>query len=304
MLLLDLRNAWPSPLHISLQVRDKPSNNELGDEEWKRAYTIHEVIQPGHVNRIAVLLPKTYFKNPFAAIPSLNPANQRQFVVSASKISPEIERANREAFWYRDRLLKCVRGSWKEVGDTRRGEVDLRGIRLTSRMVEAMKLDDLKIGISIHPDYESEDVVRQTGATKFEVFVDEFLTLKTEIHNRSSSPIYPLLRLQPSLANLPHNVALDLDKRFSWTGVLQRKLPLLQPGQTVESELGVVLLCSGVFEVSATVDEIQVWVDEKKQDGARSRSGTAMLQAHLLAEAGPRVWHSKEPCTIVAKHRD
>ncbi|KAF2810649.1 hypercellular protein-like protein HypA [Mytilinidion resinicola] len=305
MLLLDLRNAWPNPLSISIQVRDKPPNHEIDDKEWPRAYTVHEVIQPGHVNRIAVILPKTYLKNPFAAIPSLNPANQRQFVVSASQISPEIERANREAFWYRDGLLKCIRGSWKEEGNSRHGEIDLRGIRLTSRMVEAIKLDDLKISMHITSDYEDDDeIVRQTGAAKFEVYVDEFLTLKTKIHNRSSTPIYPLLRLQPSLANLPHNAALDLDKRFSWTGVLQRKLPVLQPGQTMESELGIVLLCSGVFEVSATIDEIRVWVDEKeKGEGARVRSGTGLLQGHILAEAGLRAWHSKEPCTITAKQR-
>jgi hypothetical protein len=168
-----------------------------------------------------------------------------------------------------------------------------------------MKLDDVTIEMSILPDYEeSGESVRQIGRSKFEVSVDEFLTMKTKVHNRSESFIDPLLRLQPSLSNLPHNTALDLDKRLSWTGVLQRKLPLLAPGQTVESELGIVALCSGIFEVGATLEEIRLWNKEKEgQDGSRARSDTNFLQGHLLGNVGLRTWHAKESCWIVAKRR-
>jgi hypothetical protein len=78
------------------------------DESWNEAHGVNEVIQPGHVSRVVMVLPKIYLKAPHAAVPSLNPANQRQFVVSTSKISPETERASREAFWYREELLKIV----------------------------------------------------------------------------------------------------------------------------------------------------------------------------------------------------
>lgn len=305
MLLLDLRNAWPNPLSISIQVRETSVRDETPEDKWRRAYTVHEVIQPGHVNRIVVLLPKMYLKDPYVAVPSLNPANQRQFVVSASQISPEAERAGREVFWYREELLEQIHGSWKEEGNGRQGDIELRGVRLSSRMVEAMKLDEVTIEMSILPDYEeSGESVRQIGRSKFEVSVDEFLTMKTKVHNRSESFIDPLLRLQPSLSNLPHNTALDLDKRLSWTGVLQRKLPLLAPGQTVESELGIVALCSGIFEVGATLEEIRLWNKEKEgQDGSRARSDTNFLQGHLLGNVGLRTWHAKESCWIVAKRR-
>ncbi|OCK84581.1 hypercellular protein-like protein HypA [Lepidopterella palustris CBS 459.81] len=303
MLLLDLRNAWPNPLSISIQVRENPVKDER-EEDWRRAYTVHEIIQPGHVNRIVVMLPKLYLKDPYAPVPSLNPANQRQFVVSTSKISPEAERATREAFWYREELLKRIRGTWKEVGNGRQGDIELRVIRLSSRMVESVKLDDIMVEMCVVSDYgDTSDAVRQTGRSKFEVSVDEFLTLKTKIHNRSKKPIYPLLRLQPSLANLPHNVALDLDKRFSWSGVLQRKLPLLLPGQTVESELGFVALCSGIFDIGATVDETQLWRDEEDHRGSRPRSGTALLQGYVFSEPTLRSWHANEPCSVRAKHR-
>lgn len=45
-------------------------------------------------------------------IPTLS---DRQFVVSKSGLSAEQERLQRELFWYREALLKYVRGRWKEV---------------------------------------------------------------------------------------------------------------------------------------------------------------------------------------------
>ncbi|KAF2182844.1 Trs120-domain-containing protein [Zopfia rhizophila CBS 207.26] len=305
MLLLDLRNSWPNPLSVSLQVRPVPTNDENSDESWSKAYTVNEVIQPGHVNRIVLILPKIYLKDPYAPVPSLNPANQRQFVVSASQISPEAERASREAFWYREELLKRIRGSWKEESNGRHGDIELRSIRFTPRMVEAMKLEDVMIETSIVPDYPGKgDDARQIGRSKFEINVDDFLTLKTKVHNRSQTPILPVLRLQPHVASLPHNIALDLDKRFSWSGVLQRKLPAIPPGQAVESELGIVALCTGIFEIGATVEEIELPKAESEEQVNRVRSGTAtLLQANVLGEPELRTWQLKEPCTIIAKRK-
>ncbi|KAF2818551.1 hypercellular protein A [Ophiobolus disseminans] len=307
MLLLDLRNSWPNPLSISLQLLSNAPNDSDEVASETESHAIHEVIQPGHVNRIALVLPKLYLKDAHAVIPSLNPANQRQFVVSASKISPETERATREAFWYRQELLKLVRGTWREEGNGRHGGLELRGIRLSPRMVESIKLDDLRIETSVVPDFAADgenDLVRQLGPAKFELPIDEFCTLRTTIYNRSSRPISPLLRLQPYVANLPHNIALDLDKRFSWTGTLQRKLPLLNSGEACQHELGIVALCSGIFEVGATIDELEV-LDVTGEDGKRARSDTqSLLQGDILGEPKLRTWYMREPCTIVARRAD
>jgi hypothetical protein len=302
LLLLDLRNSWPNPLSISLQARPMPNTENRSDHPWSKAYTINEVIQPGHVNRVVLIIPKIYVTEPWALIPSLDPANQRQFVVSASKISPDIERSNREAFWYRNALLEHVRGTWKEGSNGRHGEIELRSIRFSPRMVEAVRLDDIGIETSLTADYGT-DGVQQIGRAKFMTPVDEFVTLKTKVRNWSSNPISPILRLQPHLAGLPHNVALDLDKRFSWTGVLQRKLPVIQPSQTVEAELGIVALTSGIFEIGVTVEEAEI-VEKQKEEkvGSRPRSGTAtLLQGDVLGEPRLRNWFLKEPCTIIAK---
>ncbi|KAF2280376.1 hypercellular protein A [Westerdykella ornata] len=305
LLLLDLRNSWPNPLSVSLHVRSSPKTQEDLEDTCSKSNSIEEVIQPGHVNRIVLALPKLYLKDPHAPVPSLNPANQRQFVVSTSKISPEAERASREAFWYRHELLKLVRGTWEEHGSGRRGNIDLRSIRFSPRMVEAIKLDDVRIDMTVAPDnLEITNKIIQTGRAKFQVTVDEFLTLRTTIYNRSPQPISPLLRLQPHLAGLPHGIALDLDKRFSWTGVLQHKLPVVQPGDSVQSELGIVALCSGIFEIAATVDEVafRPQVDPAPEPKNRPRSGTAtLMDTRMLGERRLRSWHLKEPCVIVAR---
>ncbi|KAJ9666061.1 hypothetical protein H2201_003739 [Coniosporium apollinis] len=303
LVLLDLRNGWPNPLSISIQVREKSSGDDTPDEEWRRAYTVHSLIQPGHVERLLMLLPKTYLKNPHLPIPSLNPVNQRQYVVSASNISPEVERANRELFWCREFLLSNIRGSWEDNSSGRKGDIDLQGIRLSSKMTEAMRLDDIAVEMSITSGMNgTANSVRQFGRSRFDINIDEQLVLTTKLYNRSASPILPLLRLQPRLANQPHGVALDLDKRFTCDGLLQRPFPLLHPGQTAEAVLGICASCAGHFEIGATVEEIQPWHEERGcGDQNRTRADTGRLHDNLIGGIGKRTWHASEVCSIVAK---
>jgi hypothetical protein len=45
-------------------------------------------------------------------IPTLS---DRQFIVTKSKLSQKDEKAQRELFWYREELFKCLHGRWREV---------------------------------------------------------------------------------------------------------------------------------------------------------------------------------------------
>lgn len=314
LLLLDLRNSWPNPLTTTLQVRAPPTLTPASgsdSDSWDKAYTVTEVIQPGHVHRLAIVLPRIYITDPHAPVPALNPANQRQFVVSTSKISPETERASREAFWFRHNLLQYVRGSWSEEGG-RSGEIELRSMRLSARMVEALRLEDLEISCLItsasssttddNNNNSKTTAVTTLSPTRFSAQTDSFLTLRTTLHNRSPHPITPLLRISPSLAALAHPLALDLDKRLSWTGVLQRKLAVIPPGGTAESELGLVALCKGVFGLGVEVEEVEaVGVQDAKGSG-RGRSDTQVLLqgGDVLGERRLRSWWMREGCVLVA----
>jgi hypothetical protein len=298
LFVLDLRNSRPNTLTLTLSLSSpfSPSTNS-------QPFTHNFILNPATTHRIPLPLPRLYLPNAHAPIPSLNPANKRQFVISATKISPEVERTMREAFWYREAVLERVSATWREEGTGRNGVVDLRGISLTPQMISSLKLEDLDIQMSVtstEPSTE-EGVVKQLAPSKFSVPTSIFLTLVTTLYNRSSSPINPILRLQPSLADQPQNIALDLSKRLLVNGVLQRALPTLGPGDRVEVETGFCVLSAGVYEWGATVEEVKA-SGKAVEKGERGRAATGEFD--LLTDMARRIWHAEERCVVVAKDED
>ncbi|KAH8888818.1 Trs120-domain-containing protein [Thozetella sp. PMI_491] len=293
LLLIDLRNAWPSHMLIKLE----------GEDGGK----IEENILPGNTSRVILPLKRIYLEEPHAFIPALNPSRQRQFVVS-TKISPDVERANREAFWYREKILDYLKGSWTATsGANRTGALELRSMRLTSRMVEAIKVDEMSIELSVESLEDEKGSSKQTNGYNT-IFVDEFVQLKVAITNRTAHPIHPTVRLMPSLCHRPLNVALDFTRKFAWNGTLQRSLPVLAGGATTELILGVTALCRGEFEVTASVEETSLWSppaddDKQKEKGGRPRSDTQTLMDAVLGKKERRIWHSRRPLGLMVRDR-
>lgn len=298
MLSLDLRNVWPQPLTINIQARKPPATNQIDEKlSWESAYTVHEILQPGIVTRVVLLLPRLFVEDPYIPIPNLD--TQKQFVVSTSTMSTEAEASSRESFWYRESLLKCLRGTWTEASSGRHGEIDLRkGIRLSPRMVEALKMDHVNIDytISLCRGSEKSDSgggvpIKQIGKSHFLLQNETFATLKVRVHNHTQDTLELLLRLQPSLRHQPHNIALDLSKRFAWSGVLQRALrPAIEPGGVCETELGIIALVEGNYDINASVEEIK----------ARRKRTTGKTSDPLGGGAERRIWQARSPCLIDA----
>ena len=293
LLLLDLRNSWPNPLTVSVQVRSSSA-----DESWNRAYTVHEVVHPGHIARLVLLLPRLHIANPYAPIPILSQQNQRQFVVSADgPVSADLERATREQFWFREEVLKYLRGTWEEKGSDRCGNIDLRGLRMSPKMIDTIRLQDIDIRMTIIPT-ESEEV-QQTGRSKFVVTAESLLTLQTTIHNRSNGTIQALLRLQPTLADQSNSeTSLDISRRLLISGTLQQCTPVLSPNSSVTLELGICPLVSGEFDISALVEEVTLPTFEVKEIGeVETEDFEAGKEG--LARKERRVWRGEEGCRIV-----
>ncbi|THW75443.1 hypercellular protein-like protein HypA [Aureobasidium pullulans] len=293
LLLLDLRNSWPNPLTVSVQVRSSSA-----DESWNRAYTVHEVVHPGHIARLVLLLPRLHIANPYAPIPILSRQNQRQFVVSADgPVSADLERATREQFWFREEVLKYLRGTWEEKGSDRCGNIDLRGLRMSPKMIDTICLQDIDIRMTIVPT-ESEEV-QQTGRSKFVVTAESLLTLQTTIHNRSNGTIQALLRLQPTLADQSNSeTSLDISRRLLISGTLQQCTPVLSPNSSVTLELGICPLISGEFDISALVEEVTLPTFEVKEIGeVETEDFEAGKEG--LARKERRVWRGEEGCRIV-----
>ncbi|KAJ5521344.1 hypothetical protein N7527_005459 [Penicillium freii] len=310
VVLLDLRNAWPSPLSVWLRVSEQtmatlpPDATAEDDPEGK--YSVDGELQPGQVCRFVLVLPRVYLDNPHASIPVVNTGTRRQFVVSANKLSFEAEAASREAFWFREELLKRVLGGWKEPATGREGSIDLRNVRLNNRMVEAMRLEDVEMQFSLtspSSSPETSDAVEQTGRSRFRVKTDDLLTLNVTIHNRSSRPIHPLLRLQPSLRHQPNNIALDLTRRLVWSGMLQQALPILASGESTNASIGVTVLCRGEYEFGASVEEARLLRPSFDDDGdsaARYNDDGIMDTFGADVVRRRRIWHAKELCIIHA----
>ncbi|KAJ5338893.1 hypothetical protein N7452_005621 [Penicillium brevicompactum] len=313
VVLVDLRNAWPSPVSVWLRVSEQSlealSAETKSEDNTNGQYSVGGELQPGQVSRFVLVMPRVYLDNPHAAIPVVNTGTRRQFVVSANKLSFEAEAASREAFWFREELLKRVLGGWKEPATGREGSIDLRNIRLNNRMVEAIRLEDIEMTFSMASPSSSGDseAIEQTGRSRFRVKTDDLLTLTVTVHNRSSRPIHPLLRLQPSLRHQPNNVALDLTRRLVWTGMLQQALPILPSGESAQTSIGLTVLCRGEYEFGASVEEARLLRPSLIDAHAQNADATAPHDEGSIKDTfgadvvrRRRIWHAKELCIIHA----
>ncbi|KAL7945494.1 TRAPP II complex [Trichoderma barbatum] len=299
LLSVDLRNAWPSQMAVHLENED--------------GMACEEGILPGKTSRIIIPVKRVYLEDPHASIPSLNPSKNKQFVVSTSKISPEMERANREAFWYRERILDCLKATWRTTAVPKRnGTVELRNIRLTTRMIDIVKVGEVGIDISVERPGEGESSINTA-------YVDEFVQVRVRVTNRTSRPMNSLVRLLPALCHRSVNIALDYTRKFVWNGTLQQLLPELQGGASTDFVIGVTALCRGEFELTASVEEVQISEDGDKGDGEKgdSEKGDGSEQPHGLPQSDTqtredaaigvkerRMWHSRRPCILTVKDSD
>lgn len=288
LMALDFRNAWPSLLQLQLSLSDDGC--------------IAEDILPGTTSRVIFPQRRIFLSDPHRAIPAIDPARQRQFVVSSGRVSAESERASRELFWYREEILRNLTARWTSVGYGKKksGDVELRGMRLVPRLIEAIKVEDVSIRISVEQP-------RSTIQKVAEIEVDEFVAIVATITNRSERPIYPLLRLQPSLRNSGYSHALDLSKKFVWSGILQRSLPLLAPHQSTTVKLRTMPICRGDFELGACVEECRLDDDGHKrpigdfgdrEKVGRQRANTSQMMDALLGGVERRVWYARELLTV------
>jgi hypothetical protein len=290
LMLLDLRNAWPQPLRVRLALTDSAS-------DITESFSAEDILQAGHTSRIILPVKRIFLPDPYAPIPSIS-ARQRQFVVSTHKISVEQERQSRESFWYREELLKRLTGSWEELGIERKGDIELRGIRLSPRMVETLRIEEVSVAIAVK---EQPEDVKRVSPSKFIVKTDRFLTLTATVTNRTSRPVRPVVRLLPSIKNLPTPQTFELGRRLAINGILQQTLDLLPPGATVTHETGFVVLSKGEYEVSASVEEVV---------GARGAGKETVVEAAdedgrpldvLGGKAGRRCWVCREVCLVVGR---
>ncbi|KZT42062.1 hypothetical protein SISSUDRAFT_980977 [Sistotremastrum suecicum HHB10207 ss-3] len=232
LFVMDVRNVYGSPFEVVIERNQNGASPAI----------VTETISPGATRRLVIpllrlSLPSHEISKP---IPSLL---ERQFVVTRSDLTAEQETLQRELFWHREALLKCLKAHWREASGTRTGLLDLRRQRLSLPMMEALRSSNLLIQFSVTDKPDIPDQVLKWSHRKAEAQPDIFSYLRIRVINASlkSSLLWLSLTLEP------HDYV-------TFGGVLSDiPLGLVERGGTHGVEVPVCFLSSGTFHIGASV---------------------------------------------------
>lgn len=334
LLVVDLRNSLNQSVEVNLWSTPKKSytsdNFEVlskeeaeTDSNDKDRFTVTEIIHSGKTKRILVPIKRIQFSEEELArpVPSLS---NRQFVVSAN-ISQEKARTTREHFWYRQALLSMLGGSWKVVeheGIPRSGILELRGIRLTKKMINVLRVEGVSISMRVETDDTADcgklleskaDEILPTIDTEYDddekmqssdysvKAEEDYISLYTRICNKTARHISGYLRIIPSqrygdmhssanTGNVNSNVVdrwANMDSKVLFNGSLQQSVIDIPPGGEARVSLGMLFLYRGEYEFTALFDEFPVWGDDGKKN-------------EVVNEAASRQHGQRDPICIKA----
>ncbi|KAF7304920.1 hypothetical protein MKEN_01206300 [Mycena kentingensis (nom. inval.)] len=250
---VEVRNTYGLPFEVSFE-RIQPGAG-------KQRSATSTTVSPGSTSRMVIPIKKFILSEEQISqpIPTLS---DRQFVVTKSKLTKEQERAQRELFWYREELFKCIRGRWREAGGTRAGDLSLRQQRMTLPMLEALRTETASIQMTLHCQEGDKAISLNVG--KYYPPCCEFLLLRTKVTNLS-------------LASAAFTIDFDLQSSpdIIFQGLL-REVPVgrLESGESREIETGLCFLSYGRYEISA----------EARTVGSDESNGTGRLTVMVRAE--------------------
>ncbi|KAI0031712.1 TRAPP II complex [Vararia minispora EC-137] len=176
LLTVDVRNTYGVPFEVTFGR----------DQDGKSTPSTTSVVAPGSTARIILPLKKLHLSPPDwdKPIPTLS---DRQFVVDKSALSAAEQRAQRQLFWHRERLLSVVHATWREVRGGRSGELSLRRCRMTWPMLEAVRVEGVSVRIGVWRDGGGEEAGRRGEAVS--VRGGEFVYVRVEATNMTEDAL-------------------------------------------------------------------------------------------------------------------
>ncbi|KAG9008552.1 hypothetical protein FRB93_006471 [Tulasnella sp. JGI-2019a] len=233
---IDVHNKHDTPFQVTIKR----------EQEGVPQASTSRLTGPGAIARMIIPLRRLTLSSEITSqpIPTLS---ERQFVVSKSKMSPSQEQTQREMFWYREHLLKCVKATWVEPGSMRRGELSLRSQRLTPATLEALRTTPCHIELSLVAIDEGTKIARR--ASHFITQPHCFVYLRANVQNTSGSP------LNLALSYIPSNLIV-LDSALFDGSPSQISLGTIEASASAHVEIGVCFVDHGLYEFKAIMDEI------------------------------------------------
>ncbi|KAJ4487929.1 TRAPP II complex [Lentinula aciculospora] len=246
---IDIMNTYGTPFEVSLERVQE-------DVPWGE--TIVNV-PPGSTSRLVIPLKKFLLSDEHISrpIPTLS---DRQFVVDKTKLSEAEQQMQRELFWYREELFKCLRCQWREAGGTRYGDLSLRQQRLTLTMLEILRTEKAGIQLTlVRPGNPAEPIQHRAG--KYHPPCSELVYVRIKVTNLTKSTLVFTL-----------DVNIDPREHVIHDGVLC-DIPVgrLEVKESREVEVAICFLCHGRFEILASARVLE--------SGTSSGTGSARLIA-------------------------
>ena len=264
LLVLEFRNSWPAPLTLKLVFNGRTSRTVTAGH--------NESIAPGHISRVPLVIPKMYVPDHERRMPIPSPlvGARRQYIVSSSSTgSPEAELASREIFWYRQGILNQLHAEWEEEQSGRRGSINLRSLRLSPRMLDSLKLNDLEISSEIKPATGEETEIPKIGRSRYRAPLNTFLSATVLLRNHSSSSLQVMVRFDPRPSHEPSGFAgVQLSRGFVWNGSLQQGCGIIEPEATKQVQFDFCIITEGSWRVGAQVEEVMILEDNQDRGDA------------------------------------
>lgn len=281
LLVIDFRNSWTADLKVELTSSSfplfdddmLPLVDDTGDESLK--VSLESVIGHGKTEKFLLPIKRISLSEELLStpIPSLR---NKQFIVDNSTPKEEQDFV-REAFWYRKALLKYIKGTWKTTGDSGsqiHGEIELRGIRLSWKMLNILRVDTVEIE---HKIFYQDQLITESDSLSYKLDLEKLYTIKTTVINRSSKELYGMFRHIP----ISKSTSMSIDRKLLYNGVLQFHLPhLLGANESVDFEMSMCVLESGEYEWGAVFDELKVDQDGNIEEG---ETHTQRRSLHITA---------------------
>ncbi|ODV72640.1 TRAPPII-specific subunit TRS120 [Cyberlindnera jadinii NRRL Y-1542] len=220
---VDIRNVSNKPINIDVQYKD---------------YKVSDNIVPMDTKRLTIPMKRIDID-----YENLKPIPLKHSRFTRSRISKNEEQFQKESFWYREELLRDLKGTWS-IGEIT-GDIEFRGIRLTQKMLTVMRVEKVNVSIDI------EGEVARTGRFRH-LTPGEFFTVNVTIENKTERALKGTLRNIPTTSTYG-----SIEKKILYNGILQMPLDEdIAPGTSVTHSMGAVLLESGEYEWGAVFDEL------------------------------------------------
>ncbi|KAG2734909.1 hypothetical protein G9P44_001123 [Scheffersomyces stipitis] len=258
LFLVDIRNSWNEKLSCSLSYSFDETSS----------FDVNEVIEPGKTTRFLLPFKRVSSKDVDLTkpIPSLR---NKQFVKNYTITEAE-EMQMREIFWLRNSLLEKLSNHWKTIETKatgkRAGSIDLRAIRLSTKMSNVLVYSKIRLLTTILDDGQQQPVAKE--GTQYLLKIDEFYTLRTTIINNTESTINGILRHLPFPMSILSNTVvhsanlikaqMSIDRKILINGVLQSPVCKkgIEPGDKIDLDLGFVILEKGEYEWGTVLDTL------------------------------------------------